>query len=130
MHFYKIWQLMTMKSYQWWKSFIPTHWNFENPPPPNGVWLSPYYPDPRSLFKPQLNSVYWRSKLNLKLSFETQSFKPKNKKVIKTVQITWREPYLFLFLPLGVINSVKGLSKKKNYSPQNETCVRDTIVLN
>ena len=27
----------------------------------------------------------WRSKLNLKLSFEIQSFKPKSKKVIKTV---------------------------------------------
>ena len=33
----------------------------------------------------QLTSVYWRSKLNLKASFETQSFKPKNKKVIKHV---------------------------------------------
>ena len=42
-------------------------------------------------------------KLNLKLSFETRSFKPKNKKVIKTV---WT-PYLFFFLPLGVIKGVK-----------------------
>ena len=39
----------------------------------------------RGLFKHQLTSVYWRSELNLKLNFETQSFKPKNKKVIKTI---------------------------------------------
>ena len=32
-----------------------------------------------------LTYVYRRSKLNLKLSFETQSFKLKNKQVIKTV---------------------------------------------
>ena len=42
--------------------------------------------------------------------------------------------FLFLrehfFLPLGVINSVKSLRKEKNYRPGNETCVRDTFVLN
>ena len=32
------------------------------------------------------------------LEFKTQSFKPKNKKVIKTVWTIWREPYLFCFL--------------------------------
>ena len=58
--------------------------------------------------------MYWRSKLNLNLSFETQSFKPKSKKVLKTVYTTWREPYLFFFLPLGVINGVKCRYKKRD----------------
>ena len=31
------------------------------------------------------------------MSFETQSFKPENKKVIKIVWTAWREPYLFFF---------------------------------
>ena len=38
----------------------------------------------RGLFKHQLTSVYWRSKVNFKMSFETQSFKLKNKEVITT----------------------------------------------
>ena len=38
----------------------------------------------RGLFKHQLTSVYWRSKLNFKMSFEIQSFKLKNKEVITT----------------------------------------------
>ena len=46
------------------------------------------------------------------IEFETQSFKPKIKKLIKTVQTTWREPYLF-FLSLEVINSVKRPYKNK-----------------
>ena len=36
-------------------------------------------------------------KRNFKLSFKTQSFKPKNKKVIKIVQTAWKEPLLFFF---------------------------------
>ena len=39
-----------------------------------------FIPNGRGLFKNYLISVYQRSKLNFKLSFETQSFKPKNKK--------------------------------------------------
>ena len=50
---------------------------------------------------------------NLKLSLETQSFKPKSKKFIKTVLTTRREPYLFIFLSLGVINIVKSPYKNK-----------------
>ena len=42
-------------------------------------------PNFRGLFKHYLTFVYRRSKLNLKLSFRTQSFEIKNKKVIKTV---------------------------------------------
>ena len=49
------------------------------------------------LFKHYLTSIYQRSKLNLKLNFETQSYKPKNKKVIETIQNAWREPYFFTF---------------------------------
>ena len=56
----------------------------------------------------------------LKLSFETQSLKPKNKKVIKTVWTTWSEPYLFF----SYFNGVKSSYRKKIYSPENETCVR------
>ena len=35
------------------------------------------------------------------------------------------EGALFIvFCPLGVINGVKSPYKNKNYSPENETCVR------
>ena len=49
-----------------------------------------------------LTYIYRRSKLNLELSFETQSYKPQNKKVIKLFRV------LFIFLRLRVINSVKS----------------------
>ena len=52
-------------------------------------------------------------KLSLKLSFETQSFKPNSKKVIKTFQTTWREPYLLFFLTSGVMNGAESPHKKK-----------------
>ena len=32
---------------------------------------------------------------------------------------------IYSFLPLEAINGVKSPYKKKNYSPENETCVRD-----
>ena len=41
----------------------------------------------------------------------------------KNVETAWREPYLFYFVPLGVINGVESPYKKKKYSPENETCV-------
>ena len=71
-------------------------------------------------------SVYRRSKLNLKLSFETQPFKPKNKKVIKTVyDKTWREPlFTLLFFTFRSHQRCKNPYKKKNCSPKNEACVR------
>ena len=34
---------------------------------------------------------------------------------------------LILFLPSGVINGVKSPYKKKNYSPENETCALDVF---
>ena len=43
---------------------------------------------------------------------------------MKAIDTAWREPYLFFFLPLGVISGVKCPYKKKNHSPENETCVR------
>ena len=69
------------------------------------------------LFKHYLTSVYRRSKINLKLSFETQSFKPKNK---KSYENCWDclESAFFIFLPLEVINGVES-PYKKNYSQEN-----------
>ena len=32
---------------------------------------------------------------------------------------------IYSFLPLEAINGVKSPYKKKNYSPENETCVHD-----
>ena len=57
-------------------------------------------------------------KLNLKLSFETRSFKPKNKKVIKTVW-TLGKSLIYSFF---TFRSHQRCSKK-NCSPGNETCV-------
>ena len=34
------------------------------------------------------------------------------------------ERLLFNFLPLGVMSGLKSPCKKKNYTPDNETCVR------
>ena len=39
------------------------------------------------------------------------------------------ETAFFVFFPLGVINSVKSPQKKNNYSPENETCVYGTGLL-
>ena len=57
-------------------------------------------------------------------SFETQSLKPKNKKSNKNCLDCLERALFILFLPLEVINGVKSLYKEKNYSPENETCVR------
>ena len=46
----------------------------------------------RGLFKHQLTSVKRKSELNLKLTFETQSFKPKRKKVIRAVETAGKGP--------------------------------------
>ena len=64
-------------------------------------------------------SVYWTSKLNLKLNFETtQSFKPKNKKVRETVQAAWREPYLFSFF------TFRSHQKEKLQYREQNLCVQ------
>ena len=39
---------------------------------------------------------------------------------MKTVFTAWREPYLFFFYLLGVINGVKRPYKKKNYSREKK----------
>ena len=62
-----------------------------------------------------LPSVYRWSKHNLKLSFETQFFKRKNEKLIKTFLAAWKNFiffFFFFFLPLGVI-VVKFRTKRK-----------------
>ena len=72
--------------------------------------------------------LYWRSKLDLKLSFQTQSFKPNTTKVIKTVQTAWRYyrlPYSFFTFKKRVINSVKSPSKKLQ-SRERNVCARQT----
>ena len=68
-----------------------------------------------AVLKAKLNicSRCWDIHFESVSSFETQSFKPKNKKVINYLQTTWREPYSFFFLPLEDIISVKSPYKKK-----------------
>ena len=56
------------------------------------------------------------------MSFETQSFQPKKKKVIKTVKTAWREP--LFFLPEEVIDGVKCPHKK--ITVKRNVCARQT----
>ena len=73
------------------------------------------------------SSTNWRpftggQNSNLKLSFETQSFKPKNRKVIKTVQAVWREPYLFFFTFRSHQLCKESVQKEKLQSTERNVC--------
>ena len=88
----------------------------------------------RGLFKHQLTSVYRRSKLNLKMSFETQSFKTQIKKNDKSC-LYCLESLIYSFFAFRIHQQCKKSVQKKLQSREQNVCARQmsfsaTFVLN
>ena len=81
------------------------------------------FPSPSGVYSStNLTSVYQRSKLDLKLGFETEFFKLQYKKVIKNCLDCMERGLFILFFTFRSHQCAKSPHKKKDYSPENETC--------